>query len=53
MAHTFSHIFTAGYAAVYYSYKWAEVLSANAYASFEETTAADGTPMVETGRLYR
>jgi len=53
MAHTFSHIFTAGYAAVYYSYKWAEVLSANAYASFEETAAADGTPMVETGRLYR
>ena len=49
MAHTFSHIFTAGY----YSYKWAEVLSANAYASFEETAAADGTPMVETGRLYR
>jgi len=53
MAHTFSHIFAGGYAAGYYSYKWAEVLSADAYAAFEETAAADGTPSVETGRLYR
>ncbi len=53
MAHTFSHIFAGGYAAGYYSYKWAEVLSADAYAAFEETAAADGTPNVETGRLYR
>jgi oligopeptidase A len=53
MANTFSHIFAGGYAAGYYSYKWAEVLSADAYAAFEETAAADGTPSVETGRLYR
>jgi oligopeptidase A len=53
MAHTFSHIFAGGYAAGYYSYKWAEVLSADAYAAFEETAAEDGTPSVETGRLYR
>ena len=53
MAHTFSHIFAGGYAAGYYSYKWAEVLSADAYAAFEESLAADGTPSVETGRRYR
>ena len=51
--HTFSHIFAGGYAAGYYSYKWAEVLSADAYAAFEESAAADGTPSVETGRRYR
>ena len=52
-AHTFSHIFAGGYAAGYYSYKWAEVLSADAYAAFEETMLADGTPNPETGRRYR
>jgi oligopeptidase A len=51
--HTFSHIFAGGYAAGYYSYKWAEVLSADAYAAFEETASADGEPSVETGRRYR
>ena len=52
-AHTFSHIFAGGYAAGYYSYKWAEVLSADAYAAFEETAGADGLPSIETGRRYR
>jgi oligopeptidase A len=57
-AHTFSHIFSGGYAAGYYSYKWAEVLSADAYAAFEEAAAGDtekgvGTVNAETGRKYR
>lgn len=59
-AHTFSHIFSGGYAAGYYSYKWAEVLSADAYAAFEETAAAanggasgESTVNVESGRKYR
>ena len=52
-AHTFSHIFAGGYAAGYYSYKWAEVLSADAYAAFEESAQADGSPSLETGRRYR
>jgi len=50
---TFSHIFAGGYAAGYYSYKWAEVLSADAYAAFEETVGDNGEPSVETGRKYR
>ncbi|WP_076998880.1 M3 family metallopeptidase [Variovorax sp. KK3] len=50
---TFSHIFAGGYAAGYYSYKWAEVLSADAYAAFEETAGANGKPSIETGRKYR
>ena len=55
-AHTFSHIFSGGYAAGYYSYKWAEVLSADAYAVFEEAACnaqSDSTVSVETGRKYR
>src|SRR5690606_32041000 len=53
--HTFSHIFAGGYAAGYYSYKWAEVLSADAYAAFEEAASQAGhsTLDVETGRRYR
>ena len=52
-AHTCSHIFAGGYAAGYYSYKWAEVLSADAYAAFEETAGNDGLPNLQTGRKYR
>jgi len=53
MPHSFSHIFAGGYAAGYYSYKWAEVLSADAYAAFEETASAEGEHSVDTGRRYR
>jgi oligopeptidase A len=48
-AHSFSHIFGGGYAAGYYSYKWAEVLSADAWSAFEETHALS----VDTGRRLR
>ena len=53
MANTFGHIFSGGYAAGYYSYKWAELLSADAWAAFEESANPDGTPNLETGRRYR
>jgi len=48
-AHAFSHIFGGGYAAGYYSYKWAEVLSADAWSAFEEA----GALSVTTGRRLR
>lgn len=51
---TFSHIFAGGYAAGYYSYKWAEVLSADVYAAFEEAAKIKGTVLdPETGIRYR
>jgi oligopeptidase A len=49
LPHSFSHIFAGGYGAGYYSYKWAEVLSADAYSAFEERGLFD----VDTGRRYR
>ncbi|TWI64462.1 oligopeptidase A [Pseudoduganella lurida] len=51
---SFGHIFAGGYAAGYYSYKWAEVLSADAYAAFEEAAQLDGADdrVVDTGRKF-
>jgi oligopeptidase A len=51
--HSFSHIFAGGYSAGYYSYKWAEVLSADAWSAFEESANDGGVLNVETGRRYR
>ena len=49
----FGHIFSGGYAAGYYSYKWAEVLSADAFAAFEEAGLDDEVAVATVGKKYR
>ena len=49
MPHSFAHIFSSGYAAGYYSYKWAEVLAADAFSAFEEAGVFDR----ETANRFR
>ncbi|BAY65083.1 peptidase M3A and M3B, thimet/oligopeptidase F [Calothrix brevissima NIES-22] len=49
----FGHIFGGGYAAGYYSYKWAEVLSADAFAAFEEAGLENEAAIKNTGKRYR
>jgi len=52
-ANSFSHIFAGGYAAGYYSYKWAEVLSADAYSLFEEMRDSNGVMDPRAGQRFR
>ncbi|WNZ26533.1 M3 family metallopeptidase [Leptolyngbya sp. NK1-12] len=49
----FGHIFAGGYAAGYYSYKWAEVLSADAFAAFEEAGLDDEQKLAQVGHRFR
>lgn len=50
---SFLHIFAGGYGAGYYSYKWAEVLSADAFSAFEEAGLDNEKAVKETGRRFR
>ncbi|HOI89635.1 MAG TPA: M3 family metallopeptidase [Candidatus Rifleibacterium sp.] len=50
---SFTHIFSGGYSAGYYSYKWAEVLSADAFAAFEEAGLDNEDAVKKLGRKYR
>jgi oligopeptidase A len=50
---SFTHIFSGGYAAGYYSYKWAEVLSADAYSAFEEAGLENDQAVAQIGRRFR
>ena len=50
---SFEHIFAGGYAAGYYSYKWAEVLSADAFGAFEDSGLDNESAIAETGRRFR
>ncbi|MBE9167629.1 M3 family metallopeptidase [Pleurocapsales cyanobacterium LEGE 06147] len=50
---SFGHIFAGGYAAGYYSYKWAEVLSADAFAAFEEVGLEDENAIASVGKRFR
>lgn len=50
---SFSHIFAGGYAAGYYSYKWAEVLSADAFSAFEDAGLNDSKAVQDTGHRFR
>ena len=50
---SFSHIFAGGYAAGYYGYKWAEVMSADCYGAFEEAGLQDSETVRRVGARYR
>jgi oligopeptidase A len=50
---SFQHIFSGGYAAGYYSYKWSEILSADAFGAFEEAGLDDPQKVTATGRRFR